>query len=62
MKETLVPLYNMDLTVLEKSVMNVDNLYIMLHHHWIMDTTPYSDGWQILQLAFLLLASVYTAS
>lgn len=61
MKETLVPLYNLELTVEEKPVMNVDDLYLVLHHHWIMDTTPYPDGWQILQLAFLL-ASAYTAS
>lgn len=62
MKETLVPLYNLDLAVGEKPVMNVDDLYLVLHHHWIMDTTPYPDGRQVLQLAFLLLASAYTAS
>ena len=38
MKETLVPLYNLDLTVEEKPVMNVDDLYLVLHYHWIMDT------------------------
>ena len=44
MKETLVPLYNLDLAVREKPVMNIDDLYLMLHHHWIMNMTPYLNG------------------
>ncbi|KAI2748661.1 hypothetical protein DTO012A8_9872 [Penicillium roqueforti] len=42
--------------------MNVDDLYIVLHYHWTKDTTPYPDGRQIIQLAFVLLVSAYTAS
>jgi hypothetical protein len=62
MKENLVTRYNLDLSVGEKPVMNVDDLYLVLHHHWTKDTAPYPDGRQIIQLAFLLLVSAYTAS
>ncbi|KAE8397492.1 hypothetical protein BDV37DRAFT_291961 [Aspergillus pseudonomiae] len=62
MTGTLVPLYNLDLSVGDKPVMNVDDLYLVLHHHWVLDRTPYPDGRQIIQLAFLLLVSAYTAS
>jgi hypothetical protein len=62
MKENLVTRYNFDLSVGEKPVMNVDDLYLVLHHHWTKDTTPYPDGRQINRLAFLLLVSAYTAS
>lgn len=62
MKEHLVTRYNLDLSVGEKPVMNVDDLYIVLHHHWTKDKTPYPDGRQIIQLAFLLLVSAYTGS
>jgi hypothetical protein len=40
MKENLVTRYNLDMSVGEKPVMNVDDLYIVLHHHWTKDTTP----------------------
>jgi len=62
MKENLVSRYNLDMSVEEKPVMNVDDLYIVLHHHWTKDKTPYPDGRQIIQLAFLLLVSAYTGS
>jgi hypothetical protein len=62
MKENLVPRYELDMSVGEKPVMNVDDLYIVLLHHWTKDTTPYPDGRQIIQLAFLLLVSAYTGS
>ncbi|KAJ5111419.1 hypothetical protein N7532_001954 [Penicillium argentinense] len=62
MKENLVARYNLDMSVGEKPVMNVDDLYIVLHHHWTKDKTPYPDGRQIIQLAFILLVSAYTAS
>ncbi|OOQ83285.1 hypothetical protein PEBR_35308 [Penicillium brasilianum] len=44
MKENLTARYNLDITVTEKPVMNVDDLYIVLNHHWTKDTTPYPDG------------------
>ncbi|KAJ5098773.1 hypothetical protein N7532_005774 [Penicillium argentinense] len=62
MKENLVARYNLDMSVGEKPVMNVDDLYIVLHHLWTKDKTPYPDGRQIIQLAFILLVSAYTAS
>lgn len=62
MNKDLVELFNLDRSVGEKPVMNVDDLYIVLHHHWTKDTTSYPDGRQIIQLAFLLLISAYTAS
>lgn len=44
MKETLALRYNLDISVGEKPVMNVDDLYIVLYHHWTKDITPYPDG------------------
>ncbi|CAG7975891.1 unnamed protein product [Penicillium salamii] len=58
----LIELFNLDRSVGEKLVMNIDDLYIILYHYWTKDTTPYPDNRQIIQLAFLLLTSVYTAS
>jgi hypothetical protein len=51
MKETRAPRYNLDMPLGEKAVMNVDDLYIVLHHHWTKDITPYPDGRQIIKLA-----------
>lgn len=48
MKATLVADYNLDLTVKEKPVMDIDDLYLVLHHHWVLDTTPYPDRRQII--------------
>lgn len=62
MRGDLVARYHLDMSVGEKPVMNVDDLYIVLHHHWTKDKTPYPDGRQIIQLAFLLLVSAYTGS
>lgn len=62
MNKDLVELFDLDRSVGEKPVMNVDDLYIVLHHHWTKDTTPYPDGRQIIQLAFRLLTSAYNAS
>ncbi|KAJ5340181.1 hypothetical protein N7541_009305 [Penicillium brevicompactum] len=62
MNKDLVERFNLDRSVEEKPVMNVDDLYIVLHYHWTKDTTPYPDGRQIIQLAFVLLVSAYTAS
>jgi hypothetical protein len=42
--------------------MNVDDVYLILHHHWALDTTVFPDGRQRLQLAFLMLLSAYTAT
>ena len=55
-------LYNLDLSIKEKLVVNVNDVFQVPHHHWVMDTANFPDGRQRLQVAFLLLAIAYTAS
>ncbi|KAF2471333.1 uncharacterized protein BDR25DRAFT_223650 [Lindgomyces ingoldianus] len=54
--------YNLDTTAREKPVMNVDDVYLVLHHHWVLDDSVFPDERQRLQLALLLLLSAYTAT
>jgi hypothetical protein len=54
--------YNLDLSTKEKPVMNVDDVFLVLHHHWVMDTATFPNGRQRLQVAFLVLMIAYTAS
>ena len=42
--------------------MNVDDVYLVLHYHWVLDVTIFLDGQQRLQVSFLLLISAYTAT
>ena len=42
--------------------MNVDDVYLVLHYHWVLDVTIFPDGRQQLQVSFLLLISAYTAT
>src|SRR5690348_5077177 len=42
--------------------MNVDDVYLVLHHHWVLDTSVFSDERQRLQLAFAILLLAYTAT
>ena len=42
--------------------MNVDDVFLILHHHWVMDTATFPDGRQRLQVPFLILTSAYTAT
>ena len=46
----------------EKLVMNVNDIFFILHHHWVLDTSIFPNEQQQLQLALLLLLSVYTAT
>jgi len=46
----------------EKPVMNVDDIFLILHHHWVLDTSIVPNERQRLQLALLLLLSAYTAT
>jgi len=46
----------------EKPVMNVDDVYLILYHHWVLDTATFPDGRQRLQLDFLELIIGDTAS
>lgn len=54
--------YNLDTDVREKPVMDVDDVFLVLHHHWVLDTSVFPDERQRLQVAFLLLVSAYTAT
>jgi hypothetical protein len=47
----LTQLYNLDLSIKERPVMNVDDVFLVLHHHWVMDTANFPDGRQRLQVA-----------
>src|SRR5947207_12661191 len=58
----LTTTYNLDCSVREKPVMNVDDVYLVLHYHWVLDVTIFPDGRQQLQVSFLLLISAYTAT
>jgi hypothetical protein len=40
----LTRLYNLDLSTKEKPVMNVDDVFLVLHHHWVMDTVTFPNG------------------
>jgi hypothetical protein len=42
--------------------MNVDDVYLVQHHHWALDTSVFPDERQRLQLAFIILLCAYTAS
>jgi Protein of unknown function (DUF3435) len=55
-------MYNLDTSTREKPVMNVDDIYLILYHHWVMDTTIFPDGRQRVQLALLVLKMAYTAT
>ncbi|KAK5562715.1 hypothetical protein LTR43_011671, partial [Exophiala xenobiotica] len=54
--------YNLDTSVREKPVMDVDDVYLVLHHLWVLDASVFPDERQRLQLAFLILLSAYTAT
>lgn len=40
----------------------MDDIFLILHHHWALDTSVFPDERQRLQLAFLLLLSAYIAT
>jgi hypothetical protein len=42
--------------------MNVDDVYLVQHHHWALDTSSFPDERQRLQLAFIILLCAYTGS
>lgn len=42
--------------------MNVDDMYLVLHHYWVLDALVFPDERQRSQLAPLLLFSAYTAT
>ena len=46
----------------DKPVAHIDDVLLILNHHWVLDTEAYPDGQQRLQVALLILLMVYTAS
>ena len=42
--------------------MNVGDIFLILHHHWVLDTATFPDGRQQLQVHFLVLVSAYAAT
>jgi hypothetical protein len=51
--------YDLNIIIKEKSMLNVDDIFLILHHHWTLDVLIFSDKRQRLQLAFLILISLY---
>ncbi|KAJ3498203.1 hypothetical protein NLG97_g1302 [Lecanicillium saksenae] len=54
--------YQLDTSVKEKPVMDVDDVYLVLHHHWVHDTSVFPDERQRIQLALMILIQAYTAT
>jgi len=54
--------YKLDTSVNEKPVMDVDDVYLVQHHHWVHDTSVFPDERQRIQLSFLILLQAYTAT
>ncbi|OAA52162.1 hypothetical protein BBO_00003 [Beauveria brongniartii RCEF 3172] len=54
--------YKLDTSVNEKPVMDVDDVYLVLHHHWVHDTSVFPDERQRIQLALLIQLQAYTAT
>ncbi|KAI9717340.1 MAG: hypothetical protein M1828_007228 [Chrysothrix sp. TS-e1954] len=52
--------YGLDRSIPMKAVMSVDDLVLVLHHHWVRDDSLFDDERQRVQLAFLLLLAAYT--
>jgi hypothetical protein len=46
----------------EKPVMNVDDIHLILYHHWVLDSATFPNGRQRLQFDFLELLIAGTAS
>ncbi|KAJ9155542.1 DUF3435 domain protein [Pleurostoma richardsiae] len=54
--------YALDTKMKEKPVMNVDDIYLILHHHWVLDASVFPDEQQRIGMALLLLLQAYTAT
>ncbi|KFA53220.1 hypothetical protein S40293_10032 [Stachybotrys chartarum IBT 40293] len=58
----LIIKYNLDTSIKEKPVMNVDDVYLVQHHLWVHDSSVFPDERQRIQLALLILIQAYTAT
>ncbi|KAF2174706.1 hypothetical protein K469DRAFT_685751 [Zopfia rhizophila CBS 207.26] len=56
----LTKLYRLDTSPPAKPVLSVDDLLLLLYHHWVLDTGAYPDEEQRLLLALLFLFAAYT--
>ncbi|KAK4220814.1 hypothetical protein QBC38DRAFT_160950 [Podospora fimiseda] len=54
--------YKLDILDKEKPVLNADDMYLILHHHWVRDESIFPHERQRLQLALMLLVQAYTAT
>ncbi|KAM7211351.1 hypothetical protein V8F06_013259, partial [Rhypophila decipiens] len=59
----LTLLYALDTTTTqEKPVLNVDDIDLILHHHWVHVRSKLPDEYQRMQLALMILIQSYTAT
>jgi hypothetical protein len=54
--------YKLDTSIRDKPVLSVDDLLLVLHYHWALDTWVYPNEEQRLLLALLFLFAAYTGS
>ncbi|KAM7211107.1 hypothetical protein V8F06_013503 [Rhypophila decipiens] len=54
--------YALDTTTNEKPVLNVDDIYLILHHHWVHDRSKFPDDHQRIQLTLMIQIQSYTAT
>ncbi|KAL9068183.1 MAG: hypothetical protein Q9157_006584 [Trypethelium eluteriae] len=54
--------YKLDVSQPQRPVLEVDAFLLVLHHHWVQDTSVYPCEEQRLQLALLLLFAAYTGT
>ncbi|KAK4223504.1 hypothetical protein QBC38DRAFT_425312 [Podospora fimiseda] len=54
--------YKLDILDKEKPVLNADDMYLILHHHWVYDRSIFPHEPQRLQFALMLLVQAYTAT
>ncbi|KAM7215024.1 putative FluG domain containing protein [Rhypophila decipiens] len=54
--------YALDTTTNDKPVLNVDDVYLILHHHWVHNRSRFPDEHQRVQLALMLQIPCYTAT
>ncbi|KAG8407809.1 hypothetical protein J3459_018322 [Metarhizium acridum] len=54
--------YNLDTSINEKPVIDVNDVYLVQYHHWVHDTSVFPDERQRIQLALLILLQAYTVT
>jgi hypothetical protein len=54
--------YDLDMSTKDKPMMNMDDIFIVQHHHFVLDISVYADERQRIQQAFVNLSSGYTGT